>query len=594
MYPIIINETAQKFYFDCRKEKHPYYFYPLFRELLTRKCRKQCFLPSIQMKMLQQQKKKYLKLKFCTTRREFDQRGEVYYLILVFEIITMDIVHEKSNFFYMLPLQVLDLLGDVISDITHFPEIVVSDISNVQADVNIACVFLCAVFTNSVVTRYNNLEIDDDLLSRLKYCDKIYKCLINKEKINKIDFEHLILYKSTTCVKENLTLFFTTKLIKFVKMIFKMVEFYKKVYYKHEKELGRYGDGQSIFIAFDPFSKQSLLYRAKPVAMDSRNKFLFQFPLSLHNDHLNNLCDHLSAISKKPRDGEIVFLIVVTVQNGKRRLVLKTEPSYGNLVLSYQKAKDKISDHEPTFDDNAGFVDLSDDEMDVTGNPCLEFEDEKFAQFQFQQSDKLESIVKRLRLYLLQLVTNKVASSHLSTESKKEKTKGKREKKQVGSTNGKKRTKKIESDDEIEETLVTTPPALTSALTSLSSGSFMPYDYGVEIPETVSSSTGEYGDDNDVLDKKYIMSHLDFFIHLYMLKKQYEEVMNSANIVEYMDIIYENKDYFDSVDGGVLLNLLENNKENIEVLLNSISDIINQVEIHCENREYFNGDYFVK
>ena len=384
-------------------------------------------------------------------------------------------------------------------------------------------------------------------------------------------------------------------------IFFKMVEFYKKVHYKHEKELGRYDDGQSIFIAFDPFLKQSILYQAKPVATDSRNKFLFQFPLSLHNDHLNNLCDHLSAISKKPQDGEIVFLIVATVQNGKRRLVLKTDPSYGNLVLSYQKAKDKIPDHEPVFDDNAGFVDLSDDEMEATGNPCLEFEDEKFAQFQFRQADKLESIVKRLRLYILHLVTNKVASSHLSTERKKEKTKGKREKKQAGSTNGKKRVKKIESDEEVEETLVTTPPALTSLAPPLTSfpppsdGSFIPYDYGVEIPETVSSTTGEHEDNNDVvLDKKYIMSHLDFFIHLYMIKKHYSEVMDSTNIVDYMDIIYENKDYFDSVDGGVSLNLLEN-KENIEVLLNSISDIINDAEIHHENKEYFNGvDYFVK
>ena len=216
MYPIIIDEPEKIFYFDCKKEKHPYYFFPLFRHLVASKCRKQCFLPSIQMKMIQQQKKRYLKLKLCKTHREYSERGEVYFFILFFEIITMDIVHEKSNLFYMIPLQVLDLLGNVVSDITCFPEIVVCDISNVKIDRQIACGFLCSVFTNTVVTHYNDLEIDDDLSSRLKYCDEIYKRLINKENINKIDFEHLILYKSTTCVKENLALFFTTKLIKFV------------------------------------------------------------------------------------------------------------------------------------------------------------------------------------------------------------------------------------------------------------------------------------------------------------------------------------------------------------------------------------------
>lgn len=79
-----------------------------------------------------------------------------------------------------------------------------------------------------------------------------------------------------------------------------MTEFYNCVYYKHEKELARYEDGQSIFVAFDSFSKQSMLYRAKPVALETRDKFILQFPMCLHNDDLTALCTHLSAVAKKP------------------------------------------------------------------------------------------------------------------------------------------------------------------------------------------------------------------------------------------------------------------------------------------------------
>lgn len=79
----------------------------------------------------------------------------------------------------------------------------------------------------------------------------------------------------------------------------------------------------------------------------------------------------------------------------------------------------------------------------------MEFEDEKFKQFQFCQVDKIETIVKRMRLYIQQLTTNKVASLQL-TEGKKEKNKGKREKKQ-NEGGKKKRVKKIESDEEVED-----------------------------------------------------------------------------------------------------------------------------------------------
>lgn len=149
---------------------------------------------------------------------------------------------------------------------------------------------------------------------------------------------------------------------------------------------------------------------------------------------MTTLYNHLSAISKKPRDDTVVFIIVSTYKNGKHQLVLKSDQTYGSLVLSYQKAKEKIPEQEPVFDDNAGFIELSDDEDGPTGSSCLEFEDEKFNQFQFRQVDKFEMIVKRLRTYMQHLTTNKMASLQL--------TEGKREKKQSGNGGGKKRVMK--------------------------------------------------------------------------------------------------------------------------------------------------------
>ena len=363
------------------------------------------------------------------------------------------------------------------------------------------------------------------------------------------------------------------------------MEFYKRTYYKHEKELARYEDGQSIFIAFDPFSKQSILYRAKPVAKESRQKFLFQFPMSIHNDQLSDLCHHLSAISLKPRDDTAVFIVVSsTQQNGKRRLVIKSDPSYGNLVLSYQKAKEKIPDQEPTFDDNAGFIDLSDgDDETSTGIPYLEFEDEKFAQFQFRQADKLGSIVKRLRTYIQQLVTNKVVSSQLCTEEKKkEKTKGKREKKQTGG--GKKRVKKIEtSEDEVEETLITTPPGVNGLPPANSSYCPMP-SYGNEEDESTNLGMVSFTDEEAKLDKSYVMLHLNFFVHLYNIKNRYLEATDGLNI-DCIDIVRENKAFFESVDADVSLKFLEDNQENVNHILDIMCDILNDAKIDLDTEE---------
>ena len=50
------------FFFYCTEEKHPYYFFPLFKNLLTISTQKQCFLPSVQMKMVSQNKKKFVEL----------------------------------------------------------------------------------------------------------------------------------------------------------------------------------------------------------------------------------------------------------------------------------------------------------------------------------------------------------------------------------------------------------------------------------------------------------------------------------------------------------------------------------------------------
>ena len=116
----------------------------------------------------------------------------------------------------MIPLQCLDVHGNVVSDLRCFPEIVVCDISGERVDRLYACGYLCSFFFDGNTGSYNDAEVDDDLLTWLKYCDKIYNRLKNKEKINKIDFEHLVVTKPKTCMKENISLFFTVKLIKFI------------------------------------------------------------------------------------------------------------------------------------------------------------------------------------------------------------------------------------------------------------------------------------------------------------------------------------------------------------------------------------------
>ena len=196
MYPVILDEPESRFFFDCKEEKHPYYFYPLFKNLLLIPIRKQCFLPSIQMKMIEQNKDKYLKLKICRTHRESYDDKEIYFLILIFEIITMDVVHSKSDFFYMIPLQCGDVNGKVISDLKCFPEIVVCDLSDNQCDRLLACGFFCSLFLNGNQNHYDGVEIDDDLLTRLRFCKSIYDRLKIKERMEKIDFEHLVLTKT--------------------------------------------------------------------------------------------------------------------------------------------------------------------------------------------------------------------------------------------------------------------------------------------------------------------------------------------------------------------------------------------------------------
>ena len=351
-----------------------------------------------------------------------------------------------------------------------------------------------------------------------------------------------------------------------------MCEFYNRVYYKHEKELARYEDGQSIFIAFDTFSKQSILYRAKPVALETRDKFIFQFQMSLLNDDLPSLCTHLSNLSKRPRDGTAVFIIVSTYKNGKRRLVLKTDSTFGTLVLTYQKAKEKIPDHEPDFDDNAGFIDLSDAEDQATGVSCVEFEDEKFKQFQFRQVDKLDIIVKRIRSYLQLLTTTKVASLHL-TEGKKEKaSKGKKEKKSKETT---KKKRKIESEEEDGEPGVFTFPPSSSTNEVIEP----------EPEYTSMVSSQPLGEIN--LDKSFVMSHLSFFMSLMFMKEKYQEIIGPQCSIDYLDIVRENKEHFASVDSGVDLNLLENNKENLDELMCCIFDSLEQsgLNIGEENGE---------
>ena len=216
MYPVIVDEPESKFFFDCRYEKYPYYFLSLLKSVLLLPIKKQCFLPSVQMKMISQNKSRYFKLQHCRTHRQLSEDGvEMYFLILVFEIIVLDMVHCKSNFIYMIPLQCTKPNENVFLDLKSFPEIIVCDVSDNTVDRLIACGFL-ASFLGGNSHHYSDVEIDDVLLTRLQYCKSIYDKLNNNMVMEKIDCEHLVLTKSKTCVKENQALYFVVKLIKYV------------------------------------------------------------------------------------------------------------------------------------------------------------------------------------------------------------------------------------------------------------------------------------------------------------------------------------------------------------------------------------------
>ena len=217
MYPIIVDEPDSKtFFFDCEYEKYPYYFFPLFKNLLLLPIKKQCFLPSVQMKMIAQSKSRYFKLQHCRTHRQLSEDGlEIYFLILIFEVIVLDVVHCKSTFLYMIPLQCVRPNEEVLLDLKKFPEIIVCDISDDVSGRLIACGFL-ASFLAGNNHHYPDVEIDDVLLSRLKYCKSIYDRLKNGELMEKFDCEHLVLTKAKTYMKENLALYFVVKLIKFI------------------------------------------------------------------------------------------------------------------------------------------------------------------------------------------------------------------------------------------------------------------------------------------------------------------------------------------------------------------------------------------
>lgn len=192
--------------------------------------------------------------------------------------------------------------------------------------------------------------------------------------------------------------------------------------------------------------------------METRDKFTFQFPIALSHDDLTPLCTHLSALLTKPQDDTAVFLVVNISKSGKRRLVLKSNPTYGNLVLLHQTAKEKILEKEPKFND-VGIIDFISDEEDEHVI-CQNYEDEKFSQFSFHKIDKLDAVVKRMRTYLQHLTINKVASSQLQEATSSGKKTGKRGKKQQSSSStNRKRVKKVESEEEEEMELpVVSPP----------------------------------------------------------------------------------------------------------------------------------------
>lgn len=60
------------------------------------------------------------------------------------------------------------------------------------------------------------------------------------------------------------------------------------------------------------------------------------------------------------------------------------------------------------------------------------------------------------------------------------------------------------------------------------------------------------------------------------MKQRYQELIGKDCNIDYLDIIRENKEYFQSVDNGVSLALLESYKENLNELMTIVFDSLEQ------------------
>ena len=200
-------------------------------------------------------------------------------------------------------------------------------------------------------------------------------------------------------------------------------------------------------------------------------------------------------LSTKPQDDNAVFIIVAQLDKGKC-LVLKTDPQYGSLTLVQQKKVGVIPDTEPEFE-----------EEQEKDHRC--YEDEQYNSLSFRKNDNFCSIVKYLCNYIQKLLSANVIASIMEEQRNEEKKGGKRSRKPKASSSKPKRIKRI---PEIEGTLMlptssSSPETITTVMPTPFNSPYMP----------MVSQDEQY--DENKFSKAYVLHHLNFFAHLFHLKK---------------------------------------------------------------------------
>lgn len=102
-----------------------------------------------------------------------------YYFLLLYFVIELA-TQCKSNFFYLIPLQLITEQHEVVYDLKLFPEILIATRADDQEKIILVGTFLADFIIHGEQSeRFHKFEIDDDLIFRLKYCYRRYQVMMH-------------------------------------------------------------------------------------------------------------------------------------------------------------------------------------------------------------------------------------------------------------------------------------------------------------------------------------------------------------------------------------------------------------------------------